>query len=231
MFTGAEGGVYRPAAADDLLLQLLLMCELGANWEPNEWTVPLKPRGSRRKEPYGGDRNTRLADHTHLWALRCLYIPVHSRSNKAESRRLSSQTSKIYLLYLHQESLNVGASEEHLKATSTVLIWSDGRRKNHKVNWRIIKGSDAANSLLPTIPCTEKLSSIFLLVFILILLLNVPPLSPSVCITLSFLFFRLSIFFWSLYSPTVSVFVSQCISLFSAHRSRSALHQNFSRDS
>lgn len=66
MFTGAEGGVYRPAAADDLLLQLLLMCELGANWEPNERTVPLKPRGSRRKGPYGGNRNTRLADHTRL---------------------------------------------------------------------------------------------------------------------------------------------------------------------
>lgn len=66
MFTGAEGGVYRPTAADDLLLQLLLMCELGANWEPNERTVPLKPRGSRRKEPYGGNRNTRLADHTRL---------------------------------------------------------------------------------------------------------------------------------------------------------------------
>lgn len=109
-------------------------------------------------------------------------LSLHLRSQsfqQTESGCLSSQRKKIYLLYLCPESLNIGASEEHLKAP---LIWSD-----------VSSPPSFSASILPV-----------LLVFILILLSNVPPLSPSVCITLSFLFFRLSIFFWSLYAPTLS---------------------------
>lgn len=60
------GGGYCPCAAEDLLLQLfqlLLMCELGAHWELNGCTEPLKPRGSDCKEPYA-EAVILLKEHT-----------------------------------------------------------------------------------------------------------------------------------------------------------------------
>ncbi len=161
------GEFYCPCAAEDLLLQLfqlLLMCELGANWEPNEWTVPLKPRGSDCKEPYAGCKTHRdtltNTNSSGLFTSLLFYIckiSVSVRSHTEASKNsfslaphasllLHSATEKQnrLCLYCYREGkktvfesifLVILMSKIHLNICYSALI-SQTPRATEKVRWK-----------------------------------------------------------------------------------------------